>query len=91
MEEVVNGWKTHLGEDVAKYGSILQKIEVQETEAVGPSGLHFQVWIREFCFATVLRVKWQTLASRIPKFFFRFPLSEFQIVILPDTLPSADR
>jgi Zn-finger nucleic acid-binding protein len=30
VEEVVDGWKAHLGEDVAKYGSILQKIEIQE-------------------------------------------------------------
>jgi len=29
-EEVVDGWKAHLAEDVAKYGPILREIEVEE-------------------------------------------------------------
>jgi Zn-finger nucleic acid-binding protein len=29
-EEVVDGWKAYLGQDMSKYGPILQKIEVEE-------------------------------------------------------------
>ena len=54
VEEVVDGWKTHLGEDVAKYGSILQKIEVQEQkqldQAVSISRFGFvNSVLRQFC------------------------------------------
>jgi Zn-finger nucleic acid-binding protein len=30
IEELVDGWKADLGEDTAKYGGVLQKIEVEE-------------------------------------------------------------
>lgn len=30
VEEVVDGWKADLGQDVAKYGKVLDKIEVEE-------------------------------------------------------------
>jgi Zn-finger nucleic acid-binding protein len=30
VDEVVDGWKTDLDEDVAKYGPLLKKIEVEE-------------------------------------------------------------
>lgn len=54
VEEVVDGWKTHLGEDVAKYGPILQKIEVQEQkqldQAVSISRFGFvNSVLRQFC------------------------------------------
>jgi uncharacterized protein len=54
VEEVVDGWKTHLGEDMAKYGPILQKIEVQEQkqldQAVSISRFGFvNSVLRQFC------------------------------------------
>ena len=30
VEEVVDGWKSDLGADVAKYGAVVDKIEVEE-------------------------------------------------------------
>src|ERR1017187_1796303 len=30
IEELVDGWKTDLNQDVAKYGSVLKKVEIEE-------------------------------------------------------------
>jgi hypothetical protein len=30
IEELVDGWKADLNQDVAKYGSVLQKVEIEE-------------------------------------------------------------
>ncbi|HUJ71363.1 MAG TPA: zf-TFIIB domain-containing protein [Verrucomicrobiae bacterium] len=30
VEELVDGWKSHLGEDMEKYGPVLEKVEVEE-------------------------------------------------------------
>ena len=54
VEEVVDGWKTELDEDVAKYGPILQKIEVEEQkqldQAVSISKFRFvNSVLRRFC------------------------------------------
>jgi Zn-finger nucleic acid-binding protein len=54
VEEVVDGWKEDLGEDTAKYGSILNKIEVQEQKdldksvSISRSGFVNAV-LRRFC------------------------------------------
>ena len=54
VEEVVDMWKTDLDEDVAKYGPILQKIEVEEQkqldQAVSISKFGFvNSVLRRFC------------------------------------------
>ena len=54
VEEVVDGWKKDLDEDVAKYGPILKKIEVEEQkqldQAVSISKFGFvNSVLRRFC------------------------------------------
>ena len=54
VEEVVDGWKADLGKDTAKYGNILQKIDVEEQkeldQAVSISHFgFFNAVLRRFC------------------------------------------
>lgn len=54
VEEVVDGWKADLGQDVAKYGPIVDKIEVEEQKeldkAVSISHFGFiNAVLRRFC------------------------------------------
>jgi hypothetical protein len=54
IEEVVDGWKADLNEDTAKYGRILEKVEIQEQKeldnAVSISHFGFvNSVLRRFC------------------------------------------
>ena len=54
IEEVVDGWKADLGKDMAKYGQVLQKIDVEEqkeldkTVSISRFGF-FNAVLRKFC------------------------------------------
>jgi Zn-finger nucleic acid-binding protein len=37
VEELVDGWKDHLGQDSAKYGNVLEKVEVEEQKELDQS------------------------------------------------------
>jgi len=54
VEEVVDGWKADLGQDINKYGSVLEKVEEQEQKeldrAVSISRIGFvNAVLRRFC------------------------------------------
>ena len=65
VEELVDGWKSHLEQDTEAYGEILDKVAAKETEELDQERFDFEIWLCERDPAGVFRVKW--LSSRSAK------------------------